>query len=99
MPELDLATFAILAVAAFAAGWLDAIGGGGGLIQLPALLLALPVQATTIAIGTNKLSSIIGTSAASVAFAKSIRSSPHSRGASLSVFMTERLDQELASFY
>lgn len=73
MPELDLATFAVLAIAAFAAGWLDAIGGGGGLIQLPALLLALPVQATAVAIGTNKLSSIIGTTAASVAFARKVK--------------------------
>ncbi|MEY2673221.1 MAG: hypothetical protein RLZZ508_1098, partial [Actinomycetota bacterium] len=46
MLEIDLATIALLAVAAFAAGWLDAIGGGGGLIQLPALLLALPTEST-----------------------------------------------------
>ena len=73
MLELDLATLALLAVAAFAAGWLDAIGGGGGLIQLPALLLALPTQSTAIAIGTNKISSLIGTSASAIAYSKKVK--------------------------
>jgi len=55
-----------LAVAAFFAGTVDAIAGGGGLITLPALLTAgLP---PTIAIGTNKGGSMWGSGAASVAF-------------------------------
>lgn len=37
MPDLTVVIFLLLA--AFAAGWVDAIGGGGGLIQFPALLL------------------------------------------------------------
>lgn len=73
MLELDIATIALLAVAAFAAGWLDAIGGGGGLIQLPALLIALPAESTAIAIGTNKISSIIGTSASAIAYSKKVK--------------------------
>ena len=49
----------------FIAGLIDAIGGGGGLISLPAFLIAgFPVH---VAIGTNKVSSAMGTS---IAFAK-----------------------------
>ena len=53
-----------LLVAALLAGWVDAVSGGGGLIQLPALLVGLPDAAPATVLGTNKLSSIIGTSAA-----------------------------------
>lgn len=51
----------------FAAGWIDAIVGGGGLLQLPALLLVpgiTPVQA----LATNKLGSIGGTSVAALTY-------------------------------
>ncbi|NBV46994.1 MAG: hypothetical protein EBR86_15510, partial [Planctomycetia bacterium] len=51
-----------LALAGFAAGFIDAIAGGGGLISLPALLAAgLP---THLALGTNKLQSAVGTTMA-----------------------------------
>lgn len=72
MPDLALWVFIALLCAAFAAGWLDAIGGGGGLIQLPALLIALPIDATALALGTNKVSSIVGTSAAARNYSKTI---------------------------
>lgn len=50
----------------FLAGFIDAIAGGGGLIALPAYVLAgIPVH---IAMGTNKLSSSVGTLAASLTF-------------------------------
>jgi uncharacterized membrane protein YfcA len=63
---LSVWTIVALALAAFSAGTVDAIAGGGGLITLPALLTAgLP---TTIAIGTNKGGSMWGSGAASVAF-------------------------------
>ena len=52
-------TFLIVCPLLFLAGLIDAIGGGGGLISLPAYLLAgLPVHQ---AIATNKLSSSCGT--------------------------------------
>lgn len=51
--------FLLLALAGAAAGFIDAIAGGGGLISLPALLWAgLPPQ---VALGTNKLQSSCGT--------------------------------------
>lgn len=71
---LDIAPWLwlLLLAAAFTAGWLDAIGGGGGLIQLPVLLLLMPAELTATALGTNKLSSIIGTSAAAATYAKQV---------------------------
>lgn len=53
------ATLLILCPLTFAAGFIDSIAGGGGLISLPAYLLAgLPVHT---ALGTNKFSSTFGT--------------------------------------
>ena len=40
--ELPLLTIALLVAASFLAGWVDSIVGGGGLIQLPSLLIGLP---------------------------------------------------------
>lgn len=54
----------ILWGAAFFAGFVDAVAGGGGLIQLPALLIFRPEMSVVGLLGTNKLSSICGTSAA-----------------------------------
>jgi uncharacterized membrane protein YfcA len=66
--DLDPALWTLLVVAAGAAGWVDAIAGGGGLIQLPCLLAAgVPVPA---ALGVNKVSSICGTSVAVARYAR-----------------------------
>jgi uncharacterized membrane protein YfcA len=54
----------ILAPAAFFAGMVDAVVGGGGLIQIPVLLGQFPQTAIPTLFGTNKLSSIAGTGAA-----------------------------------
>ena len=54
-------TILVLA-AAFAAGCIDAIVGGGGLIQLPALFNVYPDTEPTTLLGTNKFASIFGTS-------------------------------------
>ena len=54
--------------AVFVAGVVDAIAGGGGLISLPTYMLAgLPPH---LAIGTNKMSSFMGTSIATFRFAR-----------------------------
>ncbi|MBW8729669.1 MAG: sulfite exporter TauE/SafE family protein, partial [Terrabacter sp.] len=42
MSDPTLNTLAFLGAAAFVAGWIDAVVGGGGLVQLPALLIGLP---------------------------------------------------------
>lgn len=63
---MDTPTIVLLALAAFGAGTVDAIAGGGGLITLPALLAAgLPPHH---ALGTNKGQSVWGSGAALVAF-------------------------------
>ena len=63
---LTLETFLIVCPLLFLAGLVDAIGGGGGLISLPAYLLAgVPIHN---AIATNKLSSACGTTLATVRF-------------------------------
>ena len=72
--ELPLLTLVALVGAAFAAGWVDSIVGGGGLIQLPALLIGLPesTPVPTIA-GTNKVASSMGTAVASATYLRSVR--------------------------
>ena len=61
-------TFLIVCPMLFLAGLVDAIGGGGGLISLPAYLLAgVPIHQT---IATNKLSSTCGTALATLRFIK-----------------------------
>ena len=58
----------LLCMGVFCASFMDAIGGGGGIISLPCYLLAgLPVH---FALGTNKLSSCIGTVASTVRYVK-----------------------------
>jgi uncharacterized protein len=72
--QLSALTLALLVLAAFAAGWVDAVVGGGGLIQLPALLIGLPDSTPPAAIlGTNKISSVWGTATSSITYAVKIR--------------------------
>ena len=76
MPELavsDPGLIALLCAVAFIAGWVDAVAGGGGLLQLPALLLAMPEAAPVQLLATNKASSIAGTSAAAVTYRRRAR--------------------------
>ena len=61
-------TFLIVCPLVFLGGFVDAVAGGGGLISLPAYMIAgLPVHS---AIATNKLSSAMGTSVATFRLAK-----------------------------
>ena len=63
---LTIQTFLIVCPMLFLAGLVDAIGGGGGLISLPAYLLSgVPVHQ---AIATNKMSSTCGTCLTTVQF-------------------------------
>ena len=70
--SIQLTTLILIVVAGFAAGWVDAVVGGGGLIQLPALLLVpgiTPVQA----LATNKMGSIFGTTTSAVTYYRRVR--------------------------
>jgi uncharacterized membrane protein YfcA len=53
------------------AGWIDAVVGGGGLIQLPALLL-VPGMSPVQAVATNKIGSIAGTTASAITYLRKI---------------------------
>lgn len=58
---------------AFLAGFIDSIVGGGGLIQLPALMIFLPPGTpVALALGTNKLASVCGTGVALGRYAVSV---------------------------
>ena len=57
--ELSLATGLFLLSASFLAGFVDSIAGGGGIVQLPALLIGLPNSPTAEVLGTNKLSAVL----------------------------------------
>lgn len=64
-----LITLSILFLAAFGAGLIDAIAGGGGLITVPVLLgIGLPPQ---MALGTNKLQASFGSGSAMLHFIRS----------------------------
>src|SRR5699024_5543387 len=59
-------------LAGFGAGWVDAVVGGGGLIQLPALLL-VPGFSPVEALATNKIGSVFGTGTRSVTYYRKLR--------------------------
>ncbi|MFD4183007.1 TSUP family transporter, partial [Rhodococcus sp. NPDC058514] len=62
----------VLMVAATAAGWVDAVVGGGGLILLPAILITMPQLSPQVALATNKLTAINGTAAAVLTFSRKV---------------------------
>ena len=76
MEELSLTVLALLALAGLAAGFVDAVVGGGGLIQLPALVVGLPGATPVEMLGTNKLASVCGTSVSSATYYRRVRPHP-----------------------
>ena len=63
----------LLCIAAFLAGFVDAIVGGGGLIQLPAALVILPQFPVSSVIGSLKIPAFSGTSFAAWQYVKKVR--------------------------
>ena len=57
---------------ALCAGFVDAVVGGGGLIQLPALMVTFPQAALPTLFGTNKFASCVGTSVAALRYGRSV---------------------------
>lgn len=71
MPDLyHEYTFWLLMLAGFVAGFVDSIVGGGGLIQLPAFLLAFPHLAPAMVLGSNKFAGFSGTSFAAYRYVR-----------------------------
>ena len=80
MEDPTLTVTVLLGLAALAAGFVDAVVGGGGLIQLPALLLGLPGAAPVQVLATNKLASICGTTVSSATYYRRVRPDPKTFG-------------------
>ena len=70
---MSIVAFMALAIAAGFAGFVDAIAGGGGLVQLPALLIGISSKPIPMVLGTNKIPSIFGTSVAALSYLKRVR--------------------------
>jgi len=62
----------LLCIAAFAAGFIDAIVGGGGLVQTPTALVLLKAEPVATVIGTLKIPGFTGTSFAAAQYAKRV---------------------------
>jgi uncharacterized membrane protein YfcA len=62
----------ILCTVAFAAGFIDAVVGGGGLLQTPAILIVLPQYPVATLLGTTKIPSISGTTFAAWKYSQDI---------------------------
>ena len=60
----------LLVCGAFGAGFVDAVVGGGGLIQIPLLFSAFPTTTPATLFGTNKIASVVGTATASIQYAR-----------------------------
>ncbi|MFW6866623.1 sulfite exporter TauE/SafE family protein [Nocardioides sp. CPCC 206347] len=80
MSDLSLTVLALLALAALTAGFVDAVVGGGGLVQLPALLLGLPGASPVQILATNKIASVCGTAASSATYYRRLRPDPKTFG-------------------
>lgn len=62
-----------LIMLSFVAGFIDAVVGGGGLIQIPALLISLPKTPLPTIFGTNKIAALAGTSISAIQYSKRIK--------------------------
>lgn len=78
--KLDLTPFSgagmdelvLLCGFAFVAGFIDAVAGGGGLVQVPALFVLMPGVPAATLLGTNKFASIWGTLLAAWQYARQV---------------------------
>ncbi len=62
----------IVCIAAFAAGFIDAVVGGGGLVQTPAMLITFPNAPVASLLGTVKIPSFCGTAVSAYQYNKRI---------------------------
>lgn len=65
-------SFILLCLFAFTAGFVDAVAGGGGLIQLPAMFILQPHLSLVQTLATNKTASFAGTSVAAMRYIKKV---------------------------
>ncbi|CAN2240934.1 sulfite exporter TauE/SafE family protein [Candidatus Planktophila versatilis] len=76
LEDISALTLTLILCAGFFAGFIDAIAGGGGLIQLPAMLISFPQKEVIEVVGTSKAGAIWGTSAAALNYRRNIKTDP-----------------------
>lgn len=70
--SVPLSVLLPLLLAAFVAGLIDAVVGGGGLVQIPSLFMVLPGASPATLFGTNKCASVVGTANAAWRFSRQV---------------------------
>jgi uncharacterized membrane protein YfcA len=73
LTEYGFFTIISLAIFSFLAGFIDSVVGGGGLIQLPALLINFPKTPLPTLFGTNKIAALAGTSMSAIHYSRRIK--------------------------
>jgi uncharacterized protein len=73
LAEMGPYALVLLGAAAFVAGLVDAVVGGGGLVQIPALFSILQNVSSATLLGTSKLAGVFGTSVAAIRYAKTVK--------------------------
>ena len=72
LEQMDPGVVALLVAAGLAAGFVDAVVGGGGLLQLPVMLL-VPGLSPVQALATNKMGSVFGTAVSAATYTRRVR--------------------------
>ncbi|WKD60116.1 hypothetical protein CCICO_00265 [Corynebacterium ciconiae DSM 44920] len=73
MFSLGLGGWLVLLGGAFAAGWIDAVIGGGGLVLIPVIMAVLPHASPVVALATNKFAACLGTGSAAVSLSRKVQ--------------------------
>lgn len=76
LENLTALNLGLLALAMFASGFIDAIAGGGGLIQTPAMLLSFQDRNPVSVVATSKTAAFFGTTTAAIKYGRSIKVDP-----------------------
>lgn len=71
---MSTAVISVLLVGSLAAGWVDAVVGGGGMILIPLVMIMNPGLSNAQALGVSKVAAIFGTSSAAVALVRKVPS-------------------------
>jgi uncharacterized membrane protein YfcA len=79
-PEAGMIELAVLALSSLAAGFVNSIAGGGGLVQLPVLLWLFPAAPPAMLFGTNKAAMVWGTAWAAGSYTRHVRLPWHAIG-------------------
>jgi uncharacterized protein len=71
--EENFIYFIVLPLVAFLAGFVDAVVGGGGLVQVPSLFILFPQFPVPMVIASNRFASFMGTSVAAYQYARKVK--------------------------